>query len=166
MARLGKTDRAQFTIQLAIEVAHEAGSLNQAGIAALTLIEEIEDLSADTLSRAYEQAGEWLAETQSYSLLLRFKAAGSKLAARLRTDSQTDANETLFRRPNVKDARVDVEREMIRKALAEANGRVTYAAPLLGLTYPGLIYIIQRRHPDLLKERTPVRRRPRKDRQP
>jgi tetratricopeptide (TPR) repeat protein len=162
LARLGKTERAQFTIQHAIEVAHQAGSPNRAGIAALTLIEEIDGLSADMLSGAYEQAGEWLAETQSHALLLRFKAAGNKLAARLRVDAKTNATEALFKRGNFKEAMLEVERELIRKALGEANGSVTYAAPLLGMTYPGLIYIIQRRHPALLKERTPVRPRPRK----
>lgn len=162
LARLGKTERAQFTIQRAIEVAHQAGSTNQAGIAALTLIEEIDNLSADMLSGAYEQAGEWLAETQSNALLLRFKAAGNKLAARLRTAAKANPTEALFNRRNFKDALLSVESELIRKALAEANGSVTYAAPLLGMTYPGLIYIIQRRHPDLLKERTPVRPRPRR----
>ena len=54
------------------------------------------------LSGAYEQAGKWLAEAESYSFLVRFKAAGQKLAARVRTKAQADANETLFRRPNVK----------------------------------------------------------------
>src|SRR5262249_58320515 len=68
LARLGKTDRAQFTIQLAIEVAHQAGSLNQAGIAALTLIEEIEGLSAAMLRHPYEQAGASLPQAQSYFL--------------------------------------------------------------------------------------------------
>jgi transcriptional regulator with GAF, ATPase, and Fis domain len=161
LARLGKTERAQFTIQRAIEISHQAGSLNQAGIAALTLIEEINDLSADMLSSVYEQAGKWLADTQSNALLVRFKRAGSKLAAKLRTD-KSDTTETLFKRGNFKEALLEVERELIRKALAEAHGSVTYAAPLLGMTYPGLIYIIQSRHPDLLNERTPVRRRPRK----
>jgi tetratricopeptide (TPR) repeat protein len=158
LARLGKTERAQFTIQRAIEIAYQAGSLNQAGIAALTLIEEINDLSADMLSSAYEQAGEWLAETQSNALLLRFKEAGNKLAAKLRTSTKMNVTETLFKRGNFKQALLEVERELIRRALAEANGSVTYAAPLLGMTYPGLIYIIQSRHPDLLRERTPVRR--------
>ena len=162
LARLGKTERAQFTIQQAIEVAHQAGSRNQAGIAALTLIEEINELSADVLSGAYEQAGDWLAETQSNALLLRFKQAGSKLAAKLRTTSKTEVTESLFKRRNFKEALLEVEQELIRRALSEANGSVTYAAPLLGMTYPGLIYIIQSRHPDLLNERTPVRRRPRR----
>lgn len=162
LARLGKTERAQFTIQRAIEVAQQAGSLNHAGIATLTLIEEIDALSADTLSSAYEQAGEWLADTQSNALLLRFKAAGNKLAARLRTEARSHANDSLFKRGNYKETILEVEQELIRRALAEANGSVTYAAPLLGMTYPGLIYVIQRRHPGLLKDRTPVRRRPRK----
>ena len=161
LARLGKTERAQFTIQRAIEVAQQAGSLNHAGIAALTLIEEIDDLSADMLSGAYEQAGEWLADTQSNALLRRFKAAGNRLAARLRTEAQSNATQSLFKLGDYKETMLEVEQELIRKALAEANGSVTYAAPLLGMTYPGLIYVIQRRHPGLLKERTPVRRRPR-----
>jgi tetratricopeptide (TPR) repeat protein len=162
LARLGKTERAQLTIEQAIEVAQHAGSLNRAGIAALTLIEEIDDLPAETLSGAYDQASEWLAETQSDALLRRFKAAGSKLAARLRNDAGNNNRDALFKRGSFKEALLAVERDLISKALAEADGSVTYAAPLLGMTYPGLIYIIQRRHPDLLKERTPVRPRPRK----
>jgi tetratricopeptide (TPR) repeat protein len=161
LARLAKTERAQVTIQRAIELAHEAGARTLAGIAALTLIEEIDGLSPDVLAGAYEQAGEWLAETQSHALLLRFKAAGSKLAARLRTVPNAGTNDLLLKHRNFKEIVLEVERKLIRQALAEANGSVTYAAPLLGMTYPGLAYIIQNRHPDLLRDRTPVRRRPR-----
>ena len=162
LARLHKSERAQLTLQRAIEVAFQSGSLNQAGNAALTLIEEIDDLPANMLAGAYEQAAEWLMGTQSHVLLLRFKAAGNKLAARLRTDVNTTATEALLEHRNLKETLLAVERQLIRKALAEANGRVTYAAPLLGMTYPGLIYIIRKRHPDLLRERTPVRSRQRK----
>lgn len=162
LARLEKTERAQFTIQQAIEIAHQAGSLNQAGIAALTLIEEIDNLSADMLCGAYEQASEWLAEAQIEGLLLRFKEAGDKLAAKVRSETTTSAKEALLKRKNRKEELLEVEKRRIRKALAEANGSVTYAAPLLGMTYPGLIYIIQSRHPDLLKERSPVRHRKRR----
>jgi hypothetical protein len=166
LARLGKTVRAQFTFQKAIEVAHQAGSLNRAGIAALTLIEEIDDLSTEILSGAYEQAGEWLAESQSQELLLRFKAAGKKLALKLREGKSEGAPEVLFNQPrNVKQDLLSIEREMIRKALAEVNGSVTHAASLLGMSYQGLAYLIKSRHPDLLKERSPVHhRRYRKDR--
>ena len=161
LARLKETERAQFTFQKAMEVAHQAGALNRAGIAALTLIEEIDDLSPDILSDAYEQAGEWLAESQSHELLLRFKAAGKKLALKLRGETKSeDAPEGLFNKPrNVKQDLWGIEREMIRKALVEVNGSVTHAARLLGMSYQGLAYLIQSRHPELLKERTPVRRR-------
>lgn len=162
LARLGKRERAQLSIQRAIEVAYQAGSLNMAGIAALTLIEEIDGLSANILSSAYEQAGEWLGDIQSHLLLLRFKAAGTKLAARLRTENQPSTMQVLLNRRNFKDAVLELEQELIRQALAEVNGSVTYAAQLLGMTYPGLAYIIENRHPDLLDARTPVRRRPRR----
>jgi hypothetical protein len=50
LARLGRKEQARFTFQEAIEVAHEIGALNKAGLAALTLIEEIDDLSPDVFS--------------------------------------------------------------------------------------------------------------------
>jgi hypothetical protein len=42
LARLGKQERSQVILQRAIEVAHEADALNKAGLAALTMIEEID----------------------------------------------------------------------------------------------------------------------------
>lgn len=162
LARLGNTGRAQLAVQRAIQVAHQAGSLNRAGIAALTLIEEIGDLSVEVLSAAYEQAAEWLEQAQSHALLLRFKAAGKKLAARLRTDIKSSPTETLLKRKKCKEELLQIEEARIRKALAEANGSVTGAAVLVGVTYPGLIYIINSRHPHLLKERSPVRQRKRR----
>ena len=51
------------------------------------------------------------------------------------------------------------EGTLIKKALVQANGSVTHAASLLGVSYQALCYMIEFRHPDLLKERTPIRRR-------
>ena len=83
---------------------------------------------------------------------------------KLREGKGEDAPEALFIQPrNFKQDLLDVERKMIRKALAEVNCSVTRAAALVGLSYQGLAYLIQSRHPDLLKERSPVRRRPRKN---
>ena len=79
-ARLGKQARAQITLQRAIEVAHEADALNKAGLAALTMIEEVDRLSPDTLQAAYQQAREWLADSQSREVLSRLSAAAGKLA--------------------------------------------------------------------------------------
>lgn len=54
------------------------------------------------------------------------------------------------------------ERELIKLALEQTNGKVTYAARMLGLSYPALNYMLRTRHKDLLQYRTPIYRRPRK----
>lgn len=94
-----KREQAQFTFQNAIEVAHEAGALNKAGIAALTLIEELDDLAPDVLATAYEQASEWLTNCYNQGLLLRFKTVGTKLARQLRRKKDLDAKDDLFSKP-------------------------------------------------------------------
>ncbi|HVI73311.1 MAG TPA: tetratricopeptide repeat protein, partial [Pyrinomonadaceae bacterium] len=49
LARLGRTDCARFAFRQAIEAAHQVNASNICGLAALTLIEEIQDLSPDQL---------------------------------------------------------------------------------------------------------------------
>ena len=161
-ARLGKPARAQITLQRAIEVAHEADALNKAGLAALTMIEEVDPLSPDTLQAAYQQAREWLADSQSREVLSRLSAAGAKLADCLsRQMSRDEAVDLLLTKPLDLDQRLlKCEHETIKQALAQTGGSVVHAAPLIGRTYPGLAKMIERRHPDLLSERTPIRRRP------
>jgi DNA-binding NtrC family response regulator len=53
----------------------------------------------------------------------------------------------------------EFERQILVEALEKAGGRVTKAARDLGLTHQGLCYILNYRHPDLLKFRTPIRNR-------
>lgn len=55
------------------------------------------------------------------------------------------------------------EHDLIKNALDEAQGRVTFAARSLGVSYQSLGYMLETRHKDLLNERTPVRRRGKKD---
>jgi tetratricopeptide (TPR) repeat protein len=162
LARLTKTVRAQSSLQEAAEVAHGVGALNQAGIAALTLIEEIDPLPLDLLLTAYDNASEWLTEVQSAGLLARLNQAARKVIARLRIEQRLDGADVLFKGLHLPSEVLKFERGLIRNALAEVNGSVTYAASLLGISYQRLARMIEKRHKDLLKERTPVRRRPRK----
>lgn len=164
LARLTKTVRAQAALQEAVEVAHRVGALNQAGIAALTLIEEIESLPLDLLLSAYDKASEWLAEVQNAGLLARLNQAARKVIARLRSEKRLEGADVLFKGLYFPDEVLKFERGLIRAALAEVNGSVTHAAKLLGIGYTRLGRIIEKRHPELLKERTPVHRRPRKQR--
>ena len=55
-----------------------------------------------------------------------------------------------------------LEHDLIKHALEDCKGSITYAALSLGLSYQALTYMLKTRHKDLLKERSPVRRRPRK----
>lgn len=55
------------------------------------------------------------------------------------------------------------EHELIKGALESAQGSVTHAARSLGMSYQALSYMLETRHKDLLEQRTPARRRPRKD---
>lgn len=164
LARLGRTERAHFIFQKAIEAALRVNALNKAGLAALTLIEELGNLSPATLQAAYRQAREWLADSQSQDVLSRLNEAAGKFVSSVQADLSTeDATEILLTRGcALQEKLLEVERETIRQALAQANGRVTHAASLLGMSYQALSYIIESRHKALLKERSPIRRRSRK----
>ena len=161
LARLKQTERAQFTFQKAIEVAHQVGALNKAGLAALTLIEELDDLSPGTLFAAYDRASDWLAKSQSQDLLLRLNAAARKVFLALSGEENAeDAIEAILNKPcDLHNEVLKFEGSLIQKALAQANGSVTRAASLLEMSYQGLAYVIESRHKDLLKQRSPVRRR-------
>jgi tetratricopeptide (TPR) repeat protein len=165
LARLGRQERAQFILQRAYESAIQVDAYPKAGLAALTLIEEINQLPPTMLQAAYDRAREWLSKSEEQEILFRLSEAAGKLASSVRGElSAEQASEVLLSKPgDLQQGRLDTERDMIRQALAQANGSVTHAARLLGLSYQGLSYIIQHRHPDLLKERTPIRHRQRKE---
>jgi tetratricopeptide (TPR) repeat protein len=162
LARLGRKEQAQFTFQSAIEVAHEVGALSKAGLAALTLIEELDDLQPEVLATAYEQANEWLADCYSQSLLLRFKAVGVKLARELKRERKPDTDLLFNKTLCLPDEKLKLEGEVISQALAKRGGLITKAAEDLGIRYQSLAFIIEARHPDLLKQRSPIHRRQRR----
>jgi len=164
LARMREPQRARFIFQQAIEIAHQAGSLNRAGLAALTMIEEVDTLPLDVQSVAFEQAREWLASSQSPDIRPRLKAARKKLAAQEQSEPQSiDVREVLFNQSH--DLRAEVlkyEHDLIGETLAKVNGKVTHAAEILGINRQTLAHMIERKYPDLLKKRTPVHRRSRK----
>jgi tetratricopeptide (TPR) repeat protein len=163
LARMHEAARAQFIFQKAIEIAHNAGSLNRAGLAALTMIEEIDTLPRELRSVAFGQAKEWLANSDSADIKPRLNAARKKLGRQLKSEPSVDVLEVLFnKRYDLKAEVLRFEHELISQTLTKVNGKVTDAAELLGIGYQTLAFIIETKHPDLLKKRTPVRRRPRK----
>lgn len=160
-ARLGKQARTQIILQRAIKVAHEADALNKAGLATLTMIEEVDHLSPETLQAAYQQAREWLKDSQNREVLSQLNAASGKLADSLcREMSRDEAVDVLLTKPLDLDQRLlECEHKTIKEALAQTDGSVAQAAPLIGRSYQGLAHMIEKRHPDLLTKRTPIHRR-------
>lgn len=163
LARLGRTAQAHLVFRQAIEAAHRLNALNICGLAALTLLEEIQELSPEILHAAYRQAREWLANSQSPDIKLRLADVAGRVVASIHTEwSDEEATEILLTEPGGLRAQLEKhERVVIKRALAQVDGRVTHAASLLEMRYQSLAYIIERRHPDLLKTRTPIRRRQR-----
>ncbi|HEX9629132.1 MAG TPA: helix-turn-helix domain-containing protein [Pyrinomonadaceae bacterium] len=161
LARSGRGERGQLIFQDAIQTALRVDALNIAGLAALTMIEEIDHLSPATLQAAYQQARDWLSTSQSQEVKIRLGDAATKVAASVPGElSSEEATEILLTKPGaLQERKLTYERAMIKQALAETNGSVTHAASLLGLTYQGLCYIIETRHKELVKERSPIRRR-------
>ena len=163
VARLGRTSAALFIFRQAIEAAHRVNAMNVAGLAALTLIEEVRDLSPAILQAAYRQAREWLANSESGEMRIRLADVAVRVVDSIPTKLRTEeATEILLTESSGLRAQLEKhEAVIIKRALAQVDGRVTHAASLLGINYQSLTYIIERRHPDLLKQRTPIRRRPR-----
>lgn len=157
LARLGHHERARFTLFRAAEIAHVAGALNTAGLAALALIEELsEHLTADELQAVYQRAYEWLLASQHTQTLHRLlKAANRVLSACAGTQNVRRHLDT-GTQGALKDAVHKYEKEIIRQALRNCEGSVTRAARLLGVTYQSLIYLLENRHRDLLLERRPA----------
>jgi tetratricopeptide (TPR) repeat protein len=164
LARSGKIERAQFIFQQAIQTALQVNALNMAGLATLA-IEEVDQLSPATLQAAYQQAREWLADSKNQDVLRRLNEAASQVVASLGGELSTEeANEILFtKRCDLQDRMLKYENTLIKQALAQANDSVTHAASLLGVSYQALCYMIESRHRSLIKDRTPIRRRAKKN---
>jgi DNA-binding NtrC family response regulator len=82
LARQDKPDQARLTLQRAINVAYQAGDLDGAGLAALTMIEELGDcLTRDELHTIYERAGDLLANSQHLKTLYRLHSCARRVLA-------------------------------------------------------------------------------------
>ena len=97
-------------------------------------------------------------------LLLRLNTCARKVFSTLRGELKAEAaTEAILNKAcNLQSEVLKFEASLIRQALTQANAGITRAAGLLGMSYQGLAYVIGSRHQDLLKERSPIRRRARK----
>ena len=86
------------------------------------------------------------------------------MVSQVESEPITENAELLLNKPlDFEQEKLKTERSMIKRALAQTNESLTRAASLLSMTYQKLAYIMETRHKDLLKERTPIRRRAKKN---
>jgi len=177
---MGQYNHARAALERAIEVSQQAGADNNAGLASLTLMEELgEHLTAEELRELYERADKFLIHTQHAKTLLRLRYAArrtltaerrslnqqetktTRSALEIRSLGQTQGADLADAWTNCKlDEEVRrFEGELIRQALEAADGQITQAARMLGVTHQCLANILNGRHRELLPARTPIKRR-------
>ena len=158
LSRLQRTKQARTTFERAINIAAQADDPESAGLATLTLLEQLfEQLSEDELCSIIERARSFLKHTQNTALLHRLTECACRVLSVIHTahpDWTTfSLNETLRRH----------EARFIQMALEDCGGSVTKAAGFLNL--PGhqtLSFMLNTRHQELLKARTPIKPRRRR----
>ena len=80
LARLGHCEQAHSTLQRAVEVAHQVGSVDRAGQAALTMIEELgERLTLAEMQSIYDRADELLTNSTDRGTLSRLRSCARQV---------------------------------------------------------------------------------------
>jgi tetratricopeptide (TPR) repeat protein len=163
-ARSGRYAEARLSLARAAQVAEGAGDRAGAGMAALTLIEEVgERLSQAELCDAFERAHGTLAGTRNPDTLSRLTACARRALESFMA-SQAEGAEVGAGTPeerwegfSLKSEVLRYEAELISRALRDADGVVSRAAKLLGFKHhQTFVALLNNRHKGLLNERRPV----------
>ena len=154
LARMGKHRTALGILKRSAHIAETAGNPQMSAKISLTILEEVSSLlSPNEIRNMYQQADQRLGEPLSMEVSSRLRAC----ARLLTSNSVSTGTENLTIRGSFEQEVHQRESELIKTALDQANGSVTRAARLLGLTHQGLCYIINHRHKQLLGARAPIR---------
>jgi tetratricopeptide (TPR) repeat protein len=155
-ARLGGFDSSINILRQAMKVAQDSGALTQAGLAALTLIEEhgaTWRLSESELAKVYRRADELLKDTQDAEDIARLRACARLVVRRLSGMQLHDKNFSFY------GAVHELEAKLIEQALELEGGSVSRAAKRLGLKHQSLSHMLRARHKKLMSKRTPPEKR-------
>ncbi|SRR6266436_2113169 len=155
LARLGHQAQAREVLERAVSVAEQAGDFEGAGLAALTLIEQLDtNLSNEDIWITIHHAGILLEKTHDIATLRRLAKAFLALHRVLAPNDWMNFS--------LRNAVLGYEGHIIKLALKKTGGSVTAAARLLGFRHhQSLITLIASRHKELIETgaRAPVRSR-------
>ncbi|HEV2882849.1 MAG TPA: response regulator [Pyrinomonadaceae bacterium] len=162
LSKIGNFVESLNTLKRAADLAEQAGAIEDAGRALLSLMEEHADrLNEHELLEAYERAHHLLKETQDMETISRLRACALRIVSdrraslsqrRVRSLVDFWANFNLTERVHTYEARY------VRRALIDGEGSVTRASRLLGFPHHGtLAAMLDKggRHKDLAYLRTP-----------
>lgn len=163
LGRLGDYLRSKAVLKRAVAIAEATGDLEGAGRAQLSIVEELGDkIPTGEFVSIYRSAIELLKHSQDPPTCKRLISCAEKLLDALgpsETEDQESRDQT-WEGFSLKQHVRESERAVIERALRDAGSSVARAAHLLGFKHhQSLIYLINSRHKDLLKKRSPVRKR-------
>ena len=160
LAGLHNFEQAHSAFARAINLAERAGDLQNAGLALVTLVEQLgHRLTNEQLCQALDRASTFLENTLDLAIIRRLeKAKGHALFLTNAHPGRPDWSSFVLEQVLQRN-----ECQYVRLALEDANGSVTKAADLLGLrSHRSVNSILHRRCKHLLKLRTPIKPRRRK----
>lgn len=151
LAGLGDKEQARVVFERAISVAEQASDLEGAGIAALTLFEQLaQQLSDNEIYEVLERAHYLLKDSRSTTSRNRLIACLYRALSMLHTfrpDWDTFSLEQTLHRH---------EARYIQLALEDAGGVISRAARLLGLKYQKVQYMLKNPHKNLRPLLAPI----------
>lgn len=181
LARLDSNEAAFAALKRGMDTAEQGGDPDSAGIAALTIIEELESVvSYPELRTYYLRAESMLTRSQDSGVRSRLGQCARRILSSDKGQHEGDAQTSIpvgnghkysaarasvpaaaepWARGSLEELVLNFEGDLIRRALEASGGSVTRAARLLGITHQGLAFILNGRHKSLLSIRTPVKRR-------
>lgn len=174
LARMDQREEARTTFKRAVELAERCGDPETAGVAALTMVEELETYLGIEARQYYVRAESSLRKSQDGRVHQRLGDCARKLLAKetygpslLELDGSHSqlaeflelSSDESQRKHSLEERVLQYEGHIIKRALEAAGGSVTKAARLLGITHQGLAFILNGRQKHLLAVRTPVKQR-------
>lgn len=165
LARVGRHDDALAMLNDATGLAAQGGDPETAGIASITIIEELSSaLSTAELQSHYQNAESALRHSQHAAIRFRLGECARTLLASEPGTSSIPASEGSLPEGITHDTSLEeqvlrYEADLIRHALQASDGSVTRAARLLGVTHQGLAFILNGRQKNLLSSRKPAKPR-------
>jgi len=154
LACLDHHEQARAALERAVDVAQRAGDPENAGLAAITLVEQLSwRLSNKELCATIERAGMLLEKARDLGVVWRLEKAGRQALFYTNAYPARPDWSTFI----LKEVQQRNEGRYLELALEDSDGSVTKAADLLGLpSHSSLQKKLNRRHKDLLKVRRPI----------